>query len=215
MRWIVFVLAACGSPSSGPKLMNTGHTGPVTPAKLLGSEDFAAAGKTLTKISDSETLVCAPSALGAPGANETAEQRQVRELGEVSSCFCLKQLDCKSDDCFTLQSNLDGFRAALARDTETVLCELADTGKFCDLSYFRFEGDIYRFEVRYFGADGRLLGQSNATDYPEYCEGRAMRQFTGRVPDCKMQPRDVEVICADPRYRDQAGKLTNPRAWID
>lgn len=194
-RWILLLLVGCSGSSSGPKLLDPGQTGPVTPARLWSAKDFETAGKTLTRISDTETLVCPP--------------------GSESECFCLKQLDCAAGGCITLQENLAAFRTALKRDYERVSCELADTGKYCDLDYFRFEGDIYRLEVRYFGHDGRLLGQSNATDYPEYCEGKAMHQFEGQVPDCKMQPRDVEVICSDPRYRDRAGKLMNPRDWVD
>lgn len=198
MRLLVFVLAACGSSSSQPKLLSSGHTGPVTPAKLLTADDFERAGYILSKVSETETLVC-PKGLDAV----------------PSSCVCLADLGCTGAECLTLTKNLEAFRAALARDHETVLCELADTGRYCDLAFFRFMGDIHRSEVRYFGADGRLVAQTNATDYPEYCEGKAIRQVAGRVPDCTMQTRDVEIICADERYRGQAGELVNPKTLFD
>jgi hypothetical protein len=188
----VFV-AACGGGAPPARLSRAAkpgpaNTGPVKPAVLLTIADLEHAGATTTKISDTETLLCGKS-----------------------GCMCMKELDCAGDECITLAENLDVFRKALARDTHRVYCELADTGRFCDLSYFRFEGDIYRWEVRYFGTDGRLVGQSNATDYDEYCEGKATRQFMGRLPDCAMQPRDVELICSQPEYRATAGRLANPR----
>ncbi len=184
---LAILVTACGSsPPAKPPA-------PVQPARLLTIADLERAGATTTKISDTETLVCGPN---------------------DGECVCMKDLSCSGTSCITLAANLDGFKQALKRDTNPVYCELADTGQFCDLSYFRFEGDIYRWETRYFGPDGHLVGQTNATDYPEYCGGKAMRQFTGRIPDCSMQPRKVEKICADPRFAARVGKLGNPREFV-
>jgi hypothetical protein len=159
---------------------------------LLTIADLERAGATTTKISDTETLVCG-----------------------TAGCVCMQALDCPGGNCITLAANLAGFRKALARTTDpTVSCELADTGRFCDLSYFRFEGDLYRLETRYFGPDGRLVGQNNATDYPAYCGGKAQRRFRGRVPDCEKRARDVKLICAVPELRRQAGQLPNPKGFI-
>lgn len=136
---------------------------------------LAGRGYTITKLDGGDALAC--------DAN--------------GGCICLTELHCNGE-CITLDHNLAVFREALARtEGRTVTCELADTGKLCDTSFFRFEGDIYRLEYRYFDASGRLVGQRNATDYPEYCGGRAMAQFAGSIPDCSDPPRDVRTICSD------------------
>lgn len=116
----------------------------------------------------------------------------------ADSCVCLVDLDCAGTGCITLDENLDAFRDALGgKGGAQVSCELADTGRLCDGSYFRFEGDIYRYEDRYFGADGHLIGMKTSTDYTEYCHGRAMYQFAGTIPDCAKPATDVKVLCSE------------------
>ncbi|HEX4416621.1 MAG TPA: hypothetical protein VH165_01925 [Kofleriaceae bacterium] len=191
---VVMLLAACGAASAAPATSGTPGAGPadkVTPAKLLTVADLAAAGAKITKISDTESLVCG-----------------------TSGCICMKDLACGTKGCVTLADNLAAFRKALARDTQPVYCEIADTGQFCDLSYFRFEGDIDRWETRFFDASGQLVAQRNGTDYPAYCGGKAHLQVAGRIPDCAMKPRHVELICAQRNFKSKAGVLPNPRELV-
>jgi len=188
----LLLIAACGGGKAAPSnhVGPRKPAGPITHAKLLGADDLAARGATVKKINDHESLVCG------------------------DDCICLTDLGCEGGECMTLDQNLAIFRKALDRDYHTVDCNLADIGKLCDLQYFRFDGDIYRYEIRYFGPDGRLVGQSNTTDYPEYCEGQAMRQFSGRIPDCKMKPWDVEIICSEDSYRNEAGWFQRPLGFV-
>lgn len=179
------VVAACATPPpKGPEPSSP-------PASLLTIADLHAAGITFSYVSATETLACDPD----------------------GGCTCIAQLDCNGE-CITLAENLATFRKALARDHRPVYCELADTGRFCDLSYFRFEGDIHRIETRYFDAAGKLVAQTNSTDYPEYCGGKSLRRIRGRVVDCPAKPREVDVICAEPRFRGRAGMLPNPKSWL-
>ncbi len=187
VRWLVFVVAACGS-GRPPK---AGITAPAArgPSTLVAHADLVqrltTAGYQLTPLDGGETLAC----------NQ-----------KTGACICLTELRCEGD-CITLENNLEVFRQALARgpDDRMVTCELADTGKQCDTSYFRFEGDIYRLEYRYFDSTGRLVGQRNATDYPEYCNGRAIAEFAGAIPDCREPARDVKTICSDHSHEHAMG----------
>ena len=147
---------------------------------------LAARGYTIEALSPTETLAC-----GAGG------------------CVCLADLECDGS-CITLEENLAVF--ADARKTGTVDCEIADTGKLCDFSFFRFEGDVYRWEQRYFAPSGRLAGIRNVTDYPAWCGGRARAQFTGIVPDCGQAPREVKVLCKDDR---SYSSVANPAAQLE
>lgn len=105
--------------------------------------------------------------------------------GDEVYCECIEALDCDGD-CITLDENLRYFRDALARtEGATVLCESAQTGRCDALRYFEFNGDIERHELRFFsGDDGRLIAMRNWTDYPAYCEGRAMTRWLGGIPRC-------------------------------
>jgi hypothetical protein len=147
---------------------------------------LAAQGITITTVGDGETLAC-----------------------QHGACVCLTELRCKGE-CITLARNLEGFEQALRgnADGREVNCELADTGKLCDISYFRFEGDIYRLEDRYFDATGHLVGQRNSTDYNQYCGGKAHVRFMGAVPDCRERARDVRLLCTD--HRRAVTPLGNP-----
>lgn len=167
------LLAACAPPA--PSL----PTAPVTRAAIVSHGELvsrlAAHGFTITPVESGESLAC-----NARGA-----------------CVCLSELAC-GNDCITLAHNLEVFEAARrGEDERSVTCELADTGKLCDTSYFRFEGDIYRWEDRYYDASGRLIGQKNATDDDEYCGGKTNVRFMGAVPDCREHARDVHLICSD------------------
>jgi hypothetical protein len=147
---------------------------------------LAAQGIAITPVGDGEALACRDGA-----------------------CVCLAELRCKGE-CITLAHNLEVFERALRGDTDGggVTCEVAGTGKLCDTSYFRFEGDIHRIEDRYFDATGHLVGQRNSTDYNEYCGGKAHVRFMGAVPDCRERARDIRLICTD--HRHDATPLGNP-----
>jgi hypothetical protein len=193
ISWFVVALATlagCGGPETQPPpppvtttqppvVVAADAAPPVSPRVALAAA-LAAKGFTVDNTHPDETLVC---------------------NGTDGGCVCLVDLGCDGPSCMTLDENLDIFRDALgAKGNVRVTCELADTGRLCDGSYFRFEGDIYRFEDRYFGPDGRLIGQRNATDYPEYCHRRAMFQYAGTIPDCATPPTDVQILCSDKHH---------------
>jgi len=194
---ILLILATCGcgrhevSHPPDPAIANTPSPQQQEPGENATAAlvtELASLGYTTKRAGKGEAVVC-----GTRG------------------CVCLAELACEGP-CITLQDNLAAFKEALARTSgNTVSCELADTGKLCGLSYFRFEGDIYRLETRYFGADGRLIGQRNTTDYNEYCNGASHVRFEGAVPSCPSGPRDVTVICTDHQHdravRDPRGDL--------
>lgn len=186
MRWLLVCLVAC-TPSQPPVLPGP----PPPPAEIVQHADLIARlearGAKVTHLADGQTLVCPQHA----------------------HCVCLTELHCDGE-CITLAKNLDIFQRALRGEGKgSVSCEIADTGKLCDTSYFRFEGDIYRWEDRYFDASGHLIGQRNGTDYPEYCGGKAGTRIMGAVPDCKSPARDVKRICNDDENAN-APPLGNP-----
>jgi hypothetical protein len=183
MRVMIPIAAvACAAP--------THPAGPPPHAELVSHDELvtrvAARGATITRLPGGDALAC-----------------------NAYRCVCLAELHCDGE-CITLAHNLDGFTRALAgTEGRTVRCELADTGRLCDASYFQFDGDIYRFEDRYFDATGHLIGQRNATDFGEYCDGRANIRVMGAVPACREPARDVKVICGD---RHRRPPLSDPFA---
>lgn len=52
-----------------------------------------------------------------------------------------------------------------------MLCEHAELGRCDGNHYFRFHGDIYRYETQWFDEHQRQIATYEATDYPRYCEG--------------------------------------------
>jgi hypothetical protein len=119
-----------------------------------------------------------------------------------SASVCFEPLRCEArGDCITLEENVKIFRAALEPGkARTVSCEWAETGHCGEFRYFVFEGDIHRYELRWFDAGGKLVAQRNWTDYSEYCGGRAMQSLQGRIPYCRSAVRD-ELICGHSRRR--------------
>ncbi len=101
------------------------------------------------------------------------------------SRVCLKPLPCaKTGECISLKENLAVFRKALQSGQERkVSCERAEVGRCGEYRYFLFEGDIHRYEVRWFDASGKLVGQRNTTDDWAYCGG-ALHAYWGQVPYC-------------------------------
>ena len=188
-RWLVLALAACGSKTAPPPVSQTtvpDHPAAADPTSAQLVAALEAKGYKVKPVKGGETLVC-----GSQG------------------CACFAALDCHGP-CITLERNLAIFDEARKSPTHPVMCELADTGTLCGQKYFRFEGDIYRLETRYFGADGRLVGQRNATDYAEYCDHQAMVRFEGAVPDCAAAT-DVTTICTDHQHDHP---LPNPRSLV-
>lgn len=114
-------------------------------------------------------------------------------------CVCLVELSCKGP-CITLEKNLAAFKQALHPPPDSdrsVDCEIADTGMLCEGSFFRFQGDMYRDETRYFDKAGNLIGQYNTSgDSFEYCGGKARVRYMGAQPRCE-KPSAVKTICSD------------------
>jgi hypothetical protein len=145
------------------------------PFNFIGREELAAQGFKLEVISPEETLAC----------------------DKGGSCVCLRELDCCDSctseagedgkkQCISLEKNLEVFRKELeSKGDSQVLCELGETGTCGPFTYFEFMGGIHQYELRYFGPDGRLVGQRNYTDYRAYCGRRTNRVFMGRIPACR------------------------------
>jgi len=85
-----------------------------------------------------------------------------------------------------------------------VHCERAEVGRCGDHRYFYFQGDIHRYEMRWFDASGTLVAQRNRTDYAQYCNHTASSRWMGRVPRCEALERE-ELICGE-----AAGPLLTP-----
>jgi hypothetical protein len=112
---------------------------------------------------------------------------------DPSSCVCHEELK-RFGDCITLEENLKVFRAALEPgQLRTVSCARAEVGRCGAYRYFYFQGDIHRYELRFFGADGKLVAQRNTTDYDAYCGGASAR-WQGVVPACN-EMKTEELIC--------------------
>ena len=151
---------------------------------FYSDEELRGLGLRVVRTSDRRALVCPP--------------------GDDVYCECIEALDCGGGDCIALDDNLEVFREALARKTgATVHCESAQTGT-CDgasgpLSYFDFNGDIHRYELRFFAeTDGvsRLVAMRNSTDYNEYCDGKAMTRWLGGIPKCDAMSQQ-ERLCGE------------------
>ncbi|MFT3696649.1 MAG: hypothetical protein QM831_26145 [Kofleriaceae bacterium] len=200
MRWLAILLVACGQPPA-----------PAAPAESPGV-DFPPRAPILTSPNGAgaKELV---AEMVAKGMTATPGDKPGETLvcNATQSCVCMVELECPAGGCLTLAHNLDQFDRALHSDTTTVSCELADTGTLCDGSYFRFEGDIYRWETRYFDASGHAIGQRNATDDPEYCGGQASTRFIGAQPRCA-KATNVKTICTDHQHDHP---LRNPRALLE
>jgi hypothetical protein len=196
-------LVACGGPTTAPP--------PTAPPPSGSASAATTTTAAMPAASPRESLAAVLAAKGYTVTNADPDETLVCN-GPDGGCICLVDLGCEGTSCMTLDENLDVFKDALAAKGDVqVTCELADTGTLCDGSYFRFEGDIYRLEVRYFGADGHLIGQRNATDYTAYCHGRAMYQFAGTIPDCAAPATDVQILCSDGHHERP---LQNPMEFL-
>jgi hypothetical protein len=113
-----------------------------------------------------------------------------------SSAICLEPLACETKkNCVTLEENLKIFRAALEPGQErSVSCERAEVGRCGSFRYFLFQGDIHRYEIRWFDAAGALVAQRNLTDHTAYCGGKTTGSWQGRIPACDVTIRE-ELVC--------------------
>ncbi len=204
--FLVLLLCACSAPEP---------TTPPPAAPVRAPADAA--------------VVVAVDAAPAHGPARSATQQLVDELAakgykvsagskpsetvvcSANNCVCLAELECGAGPCITLEKNLAVFDAARKSKDRPVDCELADTGTSCDGSFFRFEGDIYRLETRFFDKSGALIGQRNATDNFEYCGGKARVRYMGAQPRCAAAT-NVKTICTDHKH-DRP--LPDPRADLD
>ena len=107
------------------------------------------------------------------------------------NCICVDALD-RGESCITYERAVARFRKALLHPGEgrSVTCDLAETGVCGAYRYFLFRGDIYRDEVMWFTAEGRLVGIRFQTDYNQCCEHGARTEVSGDIPDCdRMETR--------------------------
>ena len=113
-------------------------------------------------------------------------------------CICREPHPCvATGNCITLKENIAASRTALAaKGDRRVTCKRAELGTCGDFSYFYFEGDIHRFEMRWFGQDGEFVAMRRTTDYTEYCDGTALVSWNGAVPNCAAMVR-TELICGE------------------
>ena len=153
---------------------------PKQPSLFYSDEELRGMGLRVERLSDALAVVCPPD--------------------DDVYCECIEALECGGEPCITLERNLEIFREALARKTgATVHCEAAQTGTCGDLTYFDFNGDIHRHELRFFadqGGEPRLVAMRNSTDYNQYCDGKAMTRWLGGIPKCEAMTRG-ETICGD------------------
>jgi len=190
---IAMVLAACGSPagSSQPRLLRPAPSGPLLDGRLLGPAQLALARPDLLieKISDTQTLVC---------------------LEDSTNCVCMVPLTCADGHC-TVAEDVARFEKELVRETHPVSCSRAETGRWCQFQYFNFEGDLFRWERRWYDEAGAFVEQSNATDYDAYCGGATNTQWMGKIPDCAMpETYAIRPLCSDAEHAGKDGLLTPP-----
>jgi hypothetical protein len=186
----LFVLSACepqsvestpseSTPVASPSTNNVETKPSKDPSSLpvYSNEALRALGLQLTAVSDTQTLLCS--------ANNP-------------HCMCTQALSCTGAECPNFAHNISVFRKALSQPQgdRTVDCVRAEIGQCGSFKYFHFIGDIHRNEVRWFDANGQLIGQQNSTDYSAYCQNRALKVFYGQIPICE-NPTRVELICGD------------------
>jgi hypothetical protein len=101
-------------------------------------------------------------------------------------CVCFEPLDCEGG-CPSFDENVTIFENAVrhGQGERTVSCEVGETGTCGAFRWFDFEGDIHRYDRRYFDERGAMVATRNRTDYPAYCGGRAMMQVAGPIPACE------------------------------
>jgi len=162
------------------------------------------------------------SSLESPGATAWQERGwKVEKLNAEQAmacdpggqrCVCLEPLPCGgSEPCASFEENVAVFRSALQskKGDRTIACNRAETGRCGDFRYFHFDGDIHRFETRWFNSLGKLVGQHNRSDYPEYCGKRTEQRWMGSVPDCAAMDQ-IELLCGRPG----ATAPVSPNAWL-
>jgi len=159
------------------------------PADEEGADDEAPASAT-----DAAGAFVDDAALGARGWS-VAERAGAPVVCAGSSCVCREALPYET----TFEENLRVFRAALdeGQGDRQVTCLSGVVGSCGAFRFFLFVGDIYRHEVRWFDADGALVGVRNVTDYDAYCGG-SLARFAGQIPRCDAVEVD-EVICGEPQ----------------
>lgn len=125
-------------------------------------------------------------------------QKLLCSKGNDKDCVCIEDLKCNepNSNCIKFKNNIDIFRSAVAdgQDGRTVSCERAEIGVCGNLQYFRFDGDNYLRELRWFDMKDNLVAQRNSTDYFAYCNGKARTRFMGKIPKCSGVMRQ-ELIC--------------------
>lgn len=160
-------------------------------------EELSGLGLRATPVGDGETLVC--------GSEPDAQ------------CLCLVPLDCGAAGCTGFAENVAAFRSALSHPApgSKVQCDKAAIGSCGTFTYFDFQGDLYRRQLRWFDATGGLVGQRDVTDYPAYCNKQTRSRFSGRIPKCA-DATSRELLCGEPPTAtsplDDLRRYTAPRA---
>ncbi len=213
---LAFTLLACGhaspegtqgpSTSPAPPSPTTSSTPPPssTPSAVSGAyysaDDLTAAGWTIEDIGQGRRVVC------KDGGEDDGER-----------CFCWTDLPCAVGHaladhdpgaCLPCQQPHDGSGGCISRDENVqvfrdamsnIACERAELGTCDSFEYFDFEGDVYRYELRFFEG-GHLVGQRNWTDYNEYCGGRTLTRWMGAIPRCTAMT-STELLCGEAHDR--------------
>jgi len=167
------LFVSCSGGNLSPNVSSTGY---------YNDQELKSLGFKLSKVNEDQSLLC--------------------HKNNPSKCVCYeaKPLTCEADNsCVSLDENVRVFQQALDASGDGVLvsCNGAVVGRCDDFSYFDFDGDIDRREVRWFDREGSLVGMRNATDHFAYCKGKALIKYSGKIPKCAKSIPE-KTLCGDP-----------------
>jgi len=194
--------SVAGSPGEVTPSASPGAAGATEPKAAVSSEyytleELRSLGMRTASMPDGETLLCGPE-------------------GD-SQCLCLSPLDCSTGGCIQFSENVAAFKSALTQPApgSKVQCDSATSGECGAFTYFDFQGDLYRRELRWFDAGGALVGQRNISDYAAYCGKQTRARFVGSIPKCAAATRR-ELLCGEALSTstplDDVRRYAGPRA---
>jgi hypothetical protein len=139
-----------------------------SPAEYYTTEELKSLGTKITSIDANQSILC----------DETGQH-----------CVCQEQLTCgidKTAPCPSFTENVKSFQTALntKQGKRRVTCNSAETGQCDEFLYFHFDGDIERYETRWFNTAGQMVAQRNRSDYASYCNGQTTTRIQGKIPKC-------------------------------
>lgn len=142
-------------------------------ALTYSSSELTKLGYSLTELNTQQTLMCS---------------------ADGTQCICLEELICENDQaCPSLEENLRIFNQALDSSDTPVDCRHASVGTCGAFTYFQFNGDIHKREMRWFDKNGKLLGVRNATDYAAYCGNKTRIVYRGKIPKCEKSVQEKHI----------------------